>query len=127
LNFFRQPSISDIASYDYLIYGGRWGLTVPYSQIIKLFGPQAVMWEIGTILFVTLFTSLIVVFGATRIFVKSNFTSFLISIAVVINGGLINQYFNGGLSQAFGSIAGIGILLSLVFDAAVGRSHAHNK
>jgi len=114
LNFFRQPSISDIASYDYLIYGGRWGLTVPYSQIIKLFGPQAVMWEIGTILFVTLFTSLIVVFGATRIFVKSNFTSFLISIAVVINGGLINQYFNGGLSQAFGSIAGIGILLSLV-------------
>jgi len=114
LNFFRQPSISDIASYDYLVYGGRWGLTVPYSQIIKLFGPQAVMWEIGTILFVTLFTSLIVVFGATRIFVKSNFISFLISIAVVVNGGLINQYFNGGLSQAFGSIAGIGILLSLV-------------
>jgi len=72
------------------------------------------MWEIGTILFVTLFTSLIVVFGATRIFVKSNFISFLISIAVVVNGGLINQYFNGGLSQAFGSIAGIGILLSLV-------------
>jgi hypothetical protein len=114
LNFFRQPSISDIASYDYLIYGGRWGLTVPYSQIIKLFGPQAVMWEIGTILFVTLFTSLIVIFGATKVFVKSNFTSFLISVAIVINGGLINQYFNGGLSQAFGSIAGIGILLSLV-------------
>lgn len=114
LNFFRQPSISDIASYDYLIYGGRWGLTVPYSQIIKLFGPQAVMWEIGTILFVTLFSSLTVIFGATKVFVKSNFTSFLISVAIVINGGLINQYFNGGLSQAFGSIAGIGILLSLV-------------
>jgi hypothetical protein len=29
LDFFRQPSISDIASYDYLIEGGRWGLTVP--------------------------------------------------------------------------------------------------
>jgi hypothetical protein len=114
LNFFRQPSISDIASYDYLIYGGRWGLTVSYSQIMELFGPQAVMWEIGTILFVTLFTSLIVIFGATRVFVKSNFASFLISIAIVINGGLINQYFNGGLSQAFGSIAGTGILLSLV-------------
>ena len=114
LNFFRQPSISDIASYDYLIYGGRWGLTVSYSQIIELFGPQAVMWEIGTILFVTLFTSLIVIFGATRVFVKSNFASFLISIAIVINGGLINQYFNGGLSQAFGSIAATGILLSLV-------------
>jgi hypothetical protein len=114
LNFFRQPSLSDIASYDYLIYGGRWGLTVSYSQIMELFGPQAVMWEIGTILFVTLFTSLIVIFGATRVFVKSNFASFLISIAIVINGGLINQYFNGGLSQAFGSIAGTGILLSLV-------------
>jgi hypothetical protein len=72
------------------------------------------MWEIGTILFITIFSSLIVVFGVTRIFVKSNFSSFLISITVVINGGLINQYFNGGLSQAFGSIANMGILLVLV-------------
>jgi hypothetical protein len=113
-DFFRQPSIVDTASYDYLVYGGRWGLTIPYGQIIRLFGPQAVMWEIGTILFVTIFSSLIVVFGVTRILVKSNFSSFLISIAVVINGGLINQYFNGGLSQAFGSIANIGILLVLM-------------
>jgi hypothetical protein len=114
LDFFHQPSISNIASYDYLTYGGRWGLTVSFGQIIRLFGPQAVMWEIGTILFITLFSSLIVVFGATRIFVKSNFTSFLISISVVINGGLINAYFNGGLSQAFGSIANIGILIVLI-------------
>ena len=106
-DFFRQPSIVDTASYDYLVYGGRWGLTIPYGQIIRLFGPQAVMWEIGTILFVTLFSSLVVVFGITRILVKSNFLSFLVSIAVVINGALINQYFNGGLSQAFGSIANI--------------------
>jgi hypothetical protein len=113
-DFFRQPSIVDTASYDYLVYGGRWGLTIPYGQIIRLFGPQAVMWEIGTILFVTIFSSLIVVFGVTRILVKSNFSSFLISIAVVINGGLINQYFNGGLSQAFGSIANVGILLVLM-------------
>lgn len=117
-DFFRQPSIVDTASYDYLVYGGRWGLTIPYGQIIRLFGPQAVMWEIGTILFVTLFSSLVVVFGITRILVKSNFLSFLVSIAVVINGALINQYFNGGLSQAFGSIANIGILLVLMLILA---------
>ena len=117
-DFFRQPSFVDVASYDYLIYGGRWGLTVPYGQIIRLFGPQAVMWEIGTILFVTIFSSLVVVFGVTRIFIKSNFSSFLISITVVINGSLINQYFNGGLSQAFGAIANIGILMVLILILA---------
>jgi len=113
-DIFRIPSFKEVAGYDYLVYGGRWGLTILYNQIIRFFGPQAVMWEIGVILFTTLISLSIIFFACIKQITKSNILSSFITLAMICNSGFLYLYFNGGVSQAFGTIGVSGILLVLV-------------
>lgn len=113
-DIFRIPSFREVAGYDYLVYGGRWGLTVLYNQVLRFFGPQAIMWEIGVILFTTLISLSIIFFACVKLITKSNILSSLITLALICNSGFLYLYFNGGVSQAFGTIGVSGILLVLV-------------
>jgi hypothetical protein len=72
------------------------------------------MYEIGTILFVTLFTICIIVFAISQLITKSNLISTIFALTVALNGSFLNQYFNGGISQAMGLVGNIGILMVLV-------------
>jgi hypothetical protein len=116
IKLFDVPSFVNLAGYDYLVFGVRWGLTVPFNQLIRLLGPQTVFLEIGTILTLTLFATLLISFAIFRVFNKTVFFSTLGAIALALNGSFINQYFNGGISQALGLIGTFGLLfvLSLV-------------
>ena len=38
MDLYRYPSFRDQAGFDYLVFGTRWGLSVPYSQILRFFG-----------------------------------------------------------------------------------------
>jgi hypothetical protein len=113
IELFRHPSFKEVAGYDYLVFGGRWGLTIFYNQIIRFFGPQAIMWEIGVVLLTTLMSLALVFFTCARLFIKSNLYSSLISLALVSNAGFFYLFYNGGLSQAFGTIGISGILLTI--------------
>ena len=113
-SMFEYPSHSGLAVIDYLVFGVRWGLHIPYNQIIRIIGPQSVMFEIGTILFVTLFTICIIVFAISQLITKSNLMSTIFALTVALNGSFLNQYFNGGISQAMGLVGNIGILMVLV-------------
>jgi len=113
-SMFEYPSHSSLAVIDYLVFGVRWGLHIPYNQIIRIIGPQGVMYEIGTILFVTLFTICIIVFAISQLITKSNLISTIFALTVALNGSFLNQYFNGGISQAMGLVGNIGILMVLV-------------
>lgn len=114
INIFRAPSFKEVAGFDYLVYGGRWTLTILYNQIIRIFGPQAVMWEIGTILFTTFTAVSIIFFAGSKIITKSNLVSCAITLSVIGNANFLFQYFNGGISQAFGAISLSGLFLTLV-------------
>lgn len=114
LKMFEYPSHSSLAVIDYLVFGVRWGLHIPYNQIIRIIGPQAVMYEIGSILLITLLTTSITIFAISQLITKSNFVSTIFALTVVLNGSFLNQYYNGGISQAMGLIGNIGILMVLI-------------
>ena len=113
-SMFEYPSHSGLAVIDYLVFGVRWGLHIPYNQIIRIIGPQSIMYEIGTILLITLFTICIIVFAISQLITQSNFISTIFALTVALNGSFLNQYFNGGISQAMGLVGNIGILMVIV-------------
>jgi hypothetical protein len=114
VDMFKLPDHTQLAVVDYLVLGGRWGLTVPMNQIIRIFGPQTVFLEIGSVLVITLISALIIMFGIGKILNLNNIWSLILAITITFNGAFLNQYFNGGLSQAFGLIGNLGILTILI-------------
>ena len=106
MDLYRYPSFRDQAGFDYLVFGTRWGLSVPYSQILRFFGDKATIWETGVVLLVALITLSMMVFGLFSLFSKSSVAATATALICVSNSALLVQYFNGGLSQVW-SIAGI--------------------
>jgi len=114
LDLFRVPNFNEVAGFDYLVFGGRWGLTVPANQILHFFGPQAVLWEIGFVLLTALICLSIIIYTFSNIITSSSVLACVISLISISNAALLYQYFNGGLSQIFGLIGVYGILLVLI-------------
>ena len=114
IKLFEIPSYVHLAGYDYLVFGVRWGLTVPFSQILKIIGPQSIMLEIGSVLVLTILSTLIISFAIFRVASKSVMFSSLGAMALSLNGAFFNQYFNGGISQALGLIGNFGILMCMI-------------
>lgn len=110
LNQFRFPSVRDVASNDYLVFGGRWGLTVPFNQINKLFGPHSILWETSIVLSFSLLSLSIIFFAIGKQFGGFLLLPVLISTSIVANPTLVYQFINGGLSQLLGAVPLSGLL-----------------
>ncbi|MEI7541060.1 MAG: hypothetical protein WCJ89_06245 [Actinomycetes bacterium] len=117
-DMFRYPSFRGQAGFDYMVLGSRWGLSVPYSQIIRFFGPQASLWEPGVVLLVALLTLATMAYGLFSIFSRSSSAAMITSVICISNAALLVQFFNGGLSQVWSlaGIMGVFITLSLVIQ-----------
>lgn len=127
LDLFRAPNFHEVAGFDYLVFGGRWGLTVPANQIMRFFGPQAVLWEIGFVLVTTLTCLAIITYSFSKIITNSKILATTISLISMSNAALLQQYFNGGLSQIFGLIGVYGILLVLLLLINYNNSNAPDQ
>ncbi len=114
VDLFQVPNFNNVAGFDYLVFGGRWGLTIPYSQILRIFGPQAILWETGFVLITSLISIALIAYSAVKILTNSSTTACVSALILISNSALLYQYFNGGLSQVFGLIGVFGILLSLI-------------
>jgi hypothetical protein len=112
LNQFRFPSVRDVASNDYLVFGGRWGLTVPFSQIIKLLGPRSVLWETSIVLTLSLISFSVIFFVLGKQLGNSVLLPVVLSSVLVTNSTLIYQFINGGLSQIMGAVSLSGLLIT---------------
>ena len=112
LNQFRFPSVRDVASNDYLVFGGRWGLTVPFSQIIKLLGPRSVLWETSIVLTLSLISFSAIFFVLGKQLGNSVLLPVVLSSVLVTNSTLIYQFINGGLSQIMGAVSLSGLLIT---------------
>ena len=124
---FRVPNFNQVAGFDYLVFGGRWGLTVPASQILRFFGPQAILWEIGLVLLSSLICLSIITYSISKIITNSGVLASVISLITISNAALLNQYFNGGLSQIFGLIGVYGILVVLILIIKNSAYHTDQK
>lgn len=113
-SIYTVASFRDQAVYDYLLYGVRWGLSVPASVGLKFFGNE------NLILFPALITTVsfaafgIVSFGFLSSLLRNTYLPALISISLVSSGSLIYQTFNGGLAQAW-ALPGLAALSFTLF------------
>ena len=114
MNQFRVPSVSDVASYDYLVFGSRWGLTVPFNQLTKILGPQLVLRETSIVLLLSLLSLSIIFFAMGKILSQSYIFPLILSVSMISNASFLYQYLNGGLSQSIGSISLSGLLFIFV-------------
>jgi hypothetical protein len=112
MNQFRVPSVKDVASYDYLVFGGRWGVTIPFNQVSKILGPQSVIWETSIILCLALVSIAIIFFAIGKILKLSVWVSTILATLLVANSTQLYQFLNGGLSQLIGTVSIAGLLMS---------------
>lgn len=110
-NLYQYPSFRSQAGFDYLVYGTRWGLSVPMSQLIKHVGSYTVLWETGFVLTVSLTAIGIIGFAVAELINMNLIMRFSVTILVMCNAPFLYQVFNGGLSQAWATPAIIGMSL----------------
>ena len=117
-DLYRYPSFRDQAGFDYLVFGTRWGLSIPYSQILRFFGDHAILWETGVVLTISLLVLGFMVYGVASLLSSNQFAPLATSIVAVSNSLLLYQYFNGGLSQLWSlpGILGISLILVLIIS-----------
>jgi hypothetical protein len=113
-DLYRYPSFREQAGFDYLVYGTRWGLSVPYSQVLRFFGDKAVLWETGIVITTSLFVLGLMVFGIASLVTTNKHIPLAASIISISNSLLLVQYFNGGLSQVWSLSGLLGISLVLI-------------
>jgi hypothetical protein len=114
MNQFRVPSVSDVASYDYLVFGSRWGLTVPFNQLTKLFGPELILRETSIVLLLSLFSCSLVFYAIGKVFSQSFWFPAVLSASIISNASFLYQFLNGGLAQSIGAISLSGLLLVFI-------------
>ena len=110
-NLYQYPSFRDQAGFDYLVYGTRWGLTVPYSQFMKIIGNHTALWETGVVLCISLIGIGIIAFAIAELMNASYIMRFAVTVFAMCNAPFLYQVFNGGLSQAWATPAIMGMSL----------------
>jgi hypothetical protein len=107
-HLYQLPSMQDQAGYDYLVYGTRWGLSIPFAQILRidpslLIAGQAVTLSLG------LAGLGLVMFSFSRLFFERFSLSYMLLVASVSSSPLLMQVFNGGMAQAW-ALPGLAML-----------------
>ena len=114
-HLFQLPSMQQQAGVDYLVYGTRWGLSIPFAQLLRV-NPELIVIGQATTLSVGIFSLGLIIYGFSRSIFSRQILSVLLSLAVVSNAPLAIQVFNGGMAQAWG-LSGIAILsISVVYS-----------
>jgi hypothetical protein len=121
-DLYRFPSFREQAGFDYLVYGTRWGLSVPYSQVLRFFGDKAILWETGIVITTSLFVLGLMVFGIASLITTNKQIPLVASLISVSNSLLLVQYFNGGLSQVWSLSGLLGISLALILIVSQNQS-----
>ena len=107
-HLYQVPSMQDQAGFDYLVYGTRWGLSIPFAQVLRV-DPSFLIAGQAAALSLGLAGLGLVMYAFSRLFFKRFSLSYLLMIASVSSSPLLMQVFNGGMAQAW-ALPGIAIL-----------------
>ncbi len=111
-HLYQLPSMQQQAGFDYLIYGTRWGLSIPFAQILRIDRSYLVVEQALTIS-VGLAALALIIYAFSRLVFTRFSLSFLLLIATISSAPMMVQVFNGGMAQAW-ALPGIGLLSSVL-------------
>lgn len=112
-HLYQLPSMQQQAGYDYLVYGTRWGLSIPFSQVLRI-NPAYLIVEQAVTISVGLAALGLVMYAFSRLVLIRVSLSYMLLIASVSSTPLVVQIFNGGMAQAW-ALPGLGILSATFF------------
>jgi hypothetical protein len=111
-HLYQLPSMQQQAGFDYLVYGTRWGLSIPFAQVLRL-DPSLLVIGQGMTLSVGLTALALIMYAFARLVFVRFSLSYMLAIASISSAPLLVQVFNGGMAQAW-ALPGLG-LLSITF------------
>jgi hypothetical protein len=107
-HLYQLPSMQQQAGVDYLVYGTRWGLSVPFAQLIRVNREWLIIGQ-GLTLSVGLLALGLIIYGFSRITFNRHALSVMLTVATISGAPLVIQFFNGGMAQAW-SLPGLGLI-----------------
>ena len=111
-HLYQLPSMQQQAGFDYLIYGTRWGLSIPFAQLLRI-DPTYLIVGQGLTLSAGLGALGLIIYGFSRLVFTRYSLSHLLLIASISSAPMMIQIFNGGMAQAW-ALPGIGLLSSVL-------------
>ena len=122
---YTASSFQAQAVFDYLLYGTRWGLSVPAIISNDLFGHE------NTILYPALISTLgllsigFITYGFLSAIIKNLLLAICVSLTTTASGAIIYQTYNGGLAQAW-ALPGLGALSLLLLNSYFQQKQVKN-
>ena len=107
-HLYQLPSMQQQAGYDYLVYGTRWGLSIPFAQVLRI-DPSLLLIQQAMTISVGLAALALVMYAFSRLVFVRFSLSYLLLVASVSSAPLAVQIFNGGMAQAW-ALPGLGLL-----------------
>ena len=107
-NIYQLPSMQQQAGFDYLIYGTRWGLSIPFAQILRI-DRSFLVAEQGLTISAGLAALALIIYAFSRLVFVRYSLSYLLLIASISSAPMMVQVFNGGMAQAW-ALPGIGLI-----------------
>ncbi len=109
-HLYQLPSMQQQAGFDYLIYGTRWGLSIPFAQTLRI-DPSFLIIGQGITISAGLAALGLIIYAFSRLVFVRHSLSFLLLLASISSAPVMIQVFNGGMAQAW-ALPGIGLLTS---------------
>ena len=107
-HLYQLPSMQLQAGFDYLIYGTRWGLSIPFAQLLRI-DPSYLVIGQGLTISAGLAALGLIIYGFSRLIFVRFSLSIMLLLASISSAPLMVQIFNGGMAQAWG-LPGIALL-----------------
>lgn len=117
---YQLPSMQDQAGYDYMVYGTRWGLSVPFAQVLRI-DPRWLIAEQGMVVAVGLASLALIVYAFSTMMGNRPFLRNILALGSISSAAFLVQAFNGGMAQAW-SLAGLGLLSFSYLVAIISRA-----
>ena len=111
-HLYQLPSMQQQAGFDYLIYGTRWGLSIPFAQLLRI-DPTYLIVGQGLTLAAGLGALGFIIYGFSRLVFTRYSLSYLLLVASISSAPMMIQVFNGGMAQVW-ALPGIGLLSSVL-------------
>ena len=111
-HLYQLPSMQQQAGFDYLIYGTRWGLSIPFAQVLRI-DPSFLVAGQGLTISAGIAALGLIIYSFSRLVFERYSLSFLLLLASISATPLMVQVFNGGMAQAW-ALPGIGLLSSVL-------------
>ena len=107
-HLYQLPSMQQQAGFDYLIYGTRWGLSIPFAQILRFDRSFLIVGQ-GVTISVGIAALGLIIYAFSRLVFERYELSVLLLLASISSAPFMVQVFNGGMAQAW-ALPGIGLL-----------------